>query len=433
MTWSSIATGSGWHGPCYVHVLDRPFRLYQLSEFSVTGELRQSYHTMGKTYVALYDENMQRVMMILFGDSWYSSSKGYFNVYFYPQGGSSSYRSSGYIYSSFRKTGRLWWDEYDGSPQGAIFASIDGQGSSYPLASVINASRVIKYVAILGYRAYSYPLVEMRVHDIRVVADLNRHNPNAQDPDEPVAYDGTAGAQNDCAGAEAARYSDEVQNDVETYWTGPWPEVHVVAHRVDSDESQFHIHVKSDLLGNWEIVELSANTFGLQALSDSEYEALQDDTAETIDSIWDETLFYAALAMQISWLALAVAGTLVWFGASTWYFIIALAVWVGTFTAYVLLLYQSFVERGMFGFAYARRFLLSIIGLVANIVASMRGLLGLGVKDPLKLRRYWSRYGFRRMTKSGPKGRVASGVLVASMFLLVLTALLASLIYIGGN
>ncbi|RLI51592.1 MAG: hypothetical protein DRO93_15985, partial [Candidatus Thorarchaeota archaeon] len=53
----SYITEDSWHGPCYVHVLDRPFRLYQLSEFSVVGELVQGQgaNRMGKTYVALYD------------------------------------------------------------------------------------------------------------------------------------------------------------------------------------------------------------------------------------------------------------------------------------------------------------------------------------------------------------------------------------------
>ena len=273
----------------------------------------------------------------------------------------------------------------------------------------------------------------MRIHDIRVVADLNRHDPTAPDPDAPVVYDGTAGACNDHARTQAAEYSDVVQNDVETYWTGPWPEVHILAHRVDSDESQFSIHVKSDLLGNWEVVELSADTYGLQTLSDSEYDALQDDTTETIDRIWDNALFYAALAVRIAWVALGVASTLVWFGASAWYFVVALAAWVGTYVAYVTLLYQSFIERGKFGLTYAREFLLSILGLVANIITSLRGLLFLGVKEPLKLTKYWSRYGFERMTKSGPKGRVASGVLVVSLFLLAYTCLLAYLVYIGGN
>ena len=81
---------------------------------------------MGKTYVALYDENMRRVMMVLFGDSCGSSEKGYLNAYFYPQDSSSGHRSSGYIYSSFRKTAELWWGPFQGG-HGAVYASIDGQ------------------------------------------------------------------------------------------------------------------------------------------------------------------------------------------------------------------------------------------------------------------------------------------------------------------
>ncbi|RLI60836.1 MAG: hypothetical protein DRO93_05985 [Candidatus Thorarchaeota archaeon] len=75
---------------------------------SVVGGLAQDTSRMGKTYVALYDEDMRRVMMVLFGDSWSGSEKGYFNVYFYPHDSSSGYRSSGYMYSSFKKTAKLW-------------------------------------------------------------------------------------------------------------------------------------------------------------------------------------------------------------------------------------------------------------------------------------------------------------------------------------
>ncbi len=53
-------------------------------------------------------------------------------------------------------------------------------------------------------RAHFYPLVEMRVHDISVVADLNRHDPNAQHPNEPVAFDGTLNGKADEATAEVA-------------------------------------------------------------------------------------------------------------------------------------------------------------------------------------------------------------------------------------
>ncbi|MDF1540975.1 MAG: hypothetical protein P1Q69_18915, partial [Candidatus Thorarchaeota archaeon] len=164
MKFTSIATGTGWHGPIYTHTLSRPFRLYQLDEFSVIGEMVQSSSSMGSSYVALFDENMQCVFLIHWGDSWVGSTKGYFSVIYYPQYGGSYSQSSGYIYSSFTKTGKLWWDPFQGG-DGAIMASIDGSGSSYPIGEVDNASRVIKYIGVLGYRYNSYNLVDMRIHD----------------------------------------------------------------------------------------------------------------------------------------------------------------------------------------------------------------------------------------------------------------------------
>ncbi|MHA1741898.1 MAG: hypothetical protein ACTSVD_07395 [Candidatus Thorarchaeota archaeon] len=59
-----------------------------------------------------------------------------------------------------------------------------------PLAECDNASRVIKYVAVLGYCYSSYDVVEMRVHDINVVADFNRHDPTLSDSDAPVVDNG---------------------------------------------------------------------------------------------------------------------------------------------------------------------------------------------------------------------------------------------------
>ncbi|RLI47709.1 MAG: hypothetical protein DRO73_11250 [Candidatus Thorarchaeota archaeon] len=256
MTWADMDAGSGWHGPCYVHVLDRPFRLYQLSEFSVVGELIQGANRMGKTYVALYDENMRRVMMVLFGDSWSGSEKGYFNVYFYPQDSSSAYRSSGYIYSSFKKTAKLWWGQSEGG-HGAVYASIDGQSDGYPIAECDNASRVIKYVAILGYRYSSYSLVSMRIHDINVVADLNKHNPTAPNPDEPVECDGSGTPTT----AEIHRADYDLSNaiaQVICYWTGPWPLFHVeISQPIPHPDGQLvaNVHTAKNLLG---VTEYSA-------------------------------------------------------------------------------------------------------------------------------------------------------------------------------
>jgi hypothetical protein len=176
MTWSSIPTGTSWHGPEYVHVLDRPFRLYQLSEFSVVGELVQSASTMGAAYVGLFDENQHCVLLIHWADAWVGSQQGYFNTYFYPQYGGTYYQESELISTSFTKTGKLWWDQYPGG-QGGIMSSIDDSGSAWPIGECDNASRVIKYVVALGYRYGSCNLVDMRIHDITVVADPNKHAP----------------------------------------------------------------------------------------------------------------------------------------------------------------------------------------------------------------------------------------------------------------
>ncbi|NWF97021.1 MAG: hypothetical protein HXY34_12840 [Candidatus Thorarchaeota archaeon] len=55
-------------------------------------------------------------------------------------------------------------------------------------------------MVILGYRYQSYSLVDMRVQDINVVADLNRNDPNSPNPTEPVRSDGTPSGQGDNAG-----------------------------------------------------------------------------------------------------------------------------------------------------------------------------------------------------------------------------------------
>jgi hypothetical protein len=245
MTPSSIPDSPAeWHGPNFVHVLDKPFRLYQLSEFSVIGQLIQSSSTMGQTYVALFDENKQIVLLIHWGDSWADSKKSYFNVYFYPQNGGSHSQSSGYIDNSgFTKTGKLYWVEDFGS-DGAICSSIDGSGSSYPIGNCDNAFRVIKYAVLLGYRYSNYNLVDMRIHDINLVVDLNRDIP-AGEP-EPVEYDGTApGSANQDEQSDADLQIEDAHNQlVRVYWAPGWPILNfVILNLLDTSEKMMHFSI----------------------------------------------------------------------------------------------------------------------------------------------------------------------------------------------
>ena len=253
MKLSSVASGSGWRGPNYVHVLDRPFRLYQLSEFSVIGELIQSSSSYkGEMYVGLFDENKRCVLLTW----WYdmsSSKSGYFKTIFYPQYYDSGYQSVSCGASSFTKTSKLWWDEGFGG-DGAIYSTIDGSGSAYPIGECDNASRVIKYVVLYGTQYYSTPLVDARVHDINVVADLNRHNPNAPNPDDPVEFDGTGdGAITSSIQVIIEELMITAMDLIDGYWTGWWPVFHLVISWFPFADVCLSLHITIDLLLNIDV------------------------------------------------------------------------------------------------------------------------------------------------------------------------------------
>ncbi|NWF96572.1 MAG: hypothetical protein HXY34_10575 [Candidatus Thorarchaeota archaeon] len=220
------------------------------------------------------DENWQPVLLVYWGDAWVGSQKAWFNTYFYPQGGGSYYQQSGYIYTSFLKTGKLWWaDGGSLSPQGVIYSTIDGQGGGLPIAAVDNASRVIKYVVILGYRYQSYSLVDMRVQGINVVADFNRHDQNSPSPTEPVESDGTANGAAECHGGAQALFEaklGEAANMVSLYWTGWWPTLHFVVQRELMTDVVISIHLAVDILGNVEIEAFNVEFLGIQDMTEGE-------------------------------------------------------------------------------------------------------------------------------------------------------------------
>jgi hypothetical protein len=48
-------------------------------------------------------------------------------------------------------------------------SSVDRQDEPYPIRKYDNASQVIKYAVLLGYKYSHYNLVDMRIHDINIV------------------------------------------------------------------------------------------------------------------------------------------------------------------------------------------------------------------------------------------------------------------------
>ena len=215
--------------------------------------------------------------MVLFGDSWSGSEKGYLNVYFYPQDSSYGYCSSGYIYSSFRKTAKLWWGPFQGG-HGAVYATIDGQSDGYPIAECDNASRVIKYVAILGYCYSSYDVVTMRVHDIRMVADLSRHDPTAPDSEEPVELDGMAEGVSEAAESSPAvqhivDLCVEVWNHVATWWEGWWPRLHMSVSFSTAAGGTVVLHLSVDILFELRFEDFAISTPAMGQMSEEQQQA----------------------------------------------------------------------------------------------------------------------------------------------------------------
>ena len=216
------------------------------------------------------------------------SKKSWFNVYFYPQNGGSYAQSSGYIYNSgFTKTGKLWWDEGFGG-DGAIYSSIDGSGDAYPIGECDNASRVIKYVVLLEYRHSHYNLVDMRIHDINVVADLNRHNPNAPNPDDPVEHDGTIHGNTeedvpDIDGMTVEAVWADVMLAVVPYWILKWNWWPVIVYPICVTRASFVIDIRigADLL-NAKYVE----SFNMPGVDPDDYGGQSDSYLdENIDMI----------------------------------------------------------------------------------------------------------------------------------------------------
>jgi len=120
---------------------------------------------------------------------------------------------------------------------------------------------VIKYVVILGYCCSSYDVVAMRIRDITVIADLNRHDPMAPNPDAPVESDGTYSGVDPSSGNThhaldlgQTFHSEHVTGEweLEDYW--PW--YHIWIQVLYGSMLQI-IHFALDVIGNKRLVSLS--------------------------------------------------------------------------------------------------------------------------------------------------------------------------------
>ncbi|MBD3160121.1 MAG: hypothetical protein GF309_15185, partial [Candidatus Lokiarchaeota archaeon] len=268
----SRPTLSSWHGPTYVQVLDRPFRLYQLDDFAVLGKLNQGPNSeMGKIRVSLYDDSMKEILRIIWRDCWAASAKTQIRTIYKDANGNTHTASPGYIYGDAVIDARMW---YQASTE-TIKSTIDGMTATH--ATAADPARVVKYMVIQGHRYQGNSLIDLRIKDINVKVDLNAENPNAPEPGEPVEYDGTNQGPSDADVGEkfVGGYEQMASEAVSATWDGPWPVLNIACNLIVHSLS-FIMTLKVDLLGSLSVTELTLTHPVLDSATDEQLQASTD-------------------------------------------------------------------------------------------------------------------------------------------------------------
>ncbi|NHJ14014.1 MAG: hypothetical protein EAX95_10085 [Candidatus Thorarchaeota archaeon] len=92
----------------------------------------------------------------------------------------------------------------------------------------------------------------MRVHDIALLTDLSRQDPN--NPREEQIYDGTSDGAYDSLGKfEIDDEFSDAKTSVDSYWTSPWPTLHIVVNWAFVSLVFLAIHYTIDILMNRQV------------------------------------------------------------------------------------------------------------------------------------------------------------------------------------
>jgi hypothetical protein len=140
----------------------------------------------------------------------------------------------------------------------------------------------------MGQGYASNPLLDMRIHDINVVADPNRHAPAGPDP---VGADGTSTPIPNVYPAVDSRIQDAAAT-TSIWWTGWWPVLHIRSANTLVSGASYVIQIAVDILGGMSIesVEMNhptanqLNSLGLDVAAQDAYDGLS--VAGSFSELW---------------------------------------------------------------------------------------------------------------------------------------------------
>jgi hypothetical protein len=161
---------------------------------------------------------------------------------------------------------------------------------------------MVKYVAAMGERYSSNSLLDMRIHDITVVADPNKHAPAGSDP---VGADGTAERFIPCTAAIALMdgFSGILDANTISWWTGWWPLLHMRTSGNPNPDSFYSFESTIDLLGSISIENFELETSKDDQLTDFQMESL---AAQGIDDFMTDAFPVDAVLILTAFIAYSI-------------------------------------------------------------------------------------------------------------------------------
>ncbi len=181
-----------------------------------------------------------------------------------------------------------------------------GPATPGPIGECDNAPRVAKYVAVSGYRHSGFDLVGMRIHDIKVVADLTRHDPDAPDPEEPEESDGTVdGCYAEVEPSPAVQsLLDDIQGlpeQVVAWWEGWWPRIHLSLTVSTPAGGTATLHVSVDLLCDFRVEGCEIDTPVDDRMTDAQEQSWAVHVAEAtaVENTVSTAIAWSSVALLI--------------------------------------------------------------------------------------------------------------------------------------
>ncbi|MBN2228192.1 MAG: hypothetical protein JW779_01290 [Candidatus Thorarchaeota archaeon] len=250
----------------------------------------------------------------------------------------------------------------------------------WDMGAVANPYRQIKYLAIRMERYSGYAMNDMRLHVIQFSATQETLVPEPDDNDgtsESIGFEFETTLSNNLSLAIL---------EIVTYWTGLWPNLHVIVSKTFNSDVSFNIHGTIDLLGSASISDFSYTFYGAEEMTSQE----SDDLMDEAENAWlsDMGILIGFIVMSVLWTIPRLLAIDITHSSEGWFWLSLMAAVAGTLV-YIGFLIYAVLNSAMAPWKAGITFLAIAIALLLLAISGKRGVdMTLKTHDP-----FWSSAG----------------------------------------